>query len=185
MGLFGDVMKVFTGGSEQESSQQSSQRSEISEFAKGLIEKELPAVTQQFQPFTQFGTSTVLPALQQLISDPFGFTQSPQYQFLLNEGLGALSRKKIAAGKFFSGETPREILEYAQGLASQEYGNQFNRLANLFGVSLGGVSDLSKIRAGMISSAAGVPTSYGTSSGSSRGESVGGILPGLSGLFKA
>ena len=55
------------------------------------------------------------------------FQQDPGYQFRLGEGLKAMSRQAGARGGLISGQTMKGMENYRQGLASQEYGNAFNR----------------------------------------------------------
>lgn len=51
----------------------------------------------------------------------------PGYQFRLDQGGKALQRQLSAGGKYFSGGALKEMQGYTQGLASQEFGNAFNR----------------------------------------------------------
>lgn len=60
----------------------------------------------------------------------------PAYQFRLKQGTENLQRSALAGGGAVGGGTLAELMKYGQGLASQEYGNQFNRLAELSGVGV-------------------------------------------------
>ena len=62
------------------------------------------------------------------------FYASPGYQFRLSEGMKAIERSAAARGGLRSGATMKAVGDYAQGQASQEYGNEWNRLAGLAGV---------------------------------------------------
>ena len=55
------------------------------------------------------------------------FQQDPGYTFRLNEGLKQIGSQARAQGGAGGGRTMMGIQNYAQGLASQEYGNAFNR----------------------------------------------------------
>lgn len=55
------------------------------------------------------------------------FTQDPSYQFRLQQGQKALERSAAARGGLLSGRAMKDMTEYAQGMASQEYGNAYNR----------------------------------------------------------
>ena len=57
-------------------------------------------------------------------------TDDPGYQFRLQEGMKALERSAAARGGVLSGATAKDIANYSQGLASQEYGNAYNRALN-------------------------------------------------------
>lgn len=54
-------------------------------------------------------------------------TLDPGWQFRLNQGLDALQNSAAARGGLLSGGTARAVNDYAQGSASQEYGNAYNR----------------------------------------------------------
>lgn len=60
--------------------------------------------------------------------DLSGFTESADYRFNLQQGEQALQRKESAAGARYGGGSIKEGLRYAQGMASGEYGNFFDRL---------------------------------------------------------
>lgn len=52
----------------------------------------------------------------------------PAYQFRVNEGQNAIERGAAARGGQLSGAQQRRLMEYGQGMASQEYQNAFNRM---------------------------------------------------------
>lgn len=61
---------------------------------------------------------------------PFGmqdFQADPGYAFRLSEGMKALEASRAAKGGLLSGATGKALSRYGQDLASQEYGNAFNR----------------------------------------------------------
>ncbi len=62
------------------------------------------------------------------------FTESPDYRFNLAEGQQAIDRSLAARGRTLSGAGVREGVRYASGMASNEFGNFYNRLANLAGL---------------------------------------------------
>jgi hypothetical protein len=55
------------------------------------------------------------------------YQQDPGYQFRLQEGLKQLGRTSAARGGALSGATLKGTQNYAQNLASQEYGNAYDR----------------------------------------------------------
>lgn len=82
------------------------------------------------EPWRQAGIG----ALNKLVgaSDytPFGMDQfqaDPGYAFRLAEGQKAIERSAAARGMQLSGSTLKGLTNYAQGAASQEYQNAFNR----------------------------------------------------------
>ena len=55
------------------------------------------------------------------------FQQDPGYGFRMSEGLKGLDRQAAARGGLISGGALKAAQRYGQDLASQEYGNAFNR----------------------------------------------------------
>ena len=55
------------------------------------------------------------------------YEADPGYQFRLQEGEQAINRAAAARGQWTNPATVRELQRYGQGLASQEFGNAFNR----------------------------------------------------------
>jgi hypothetical protein len=58
-------------------------------------------------------------------------TSDPSYNWRLQQGLGAVENSAAANGLLHSGGTLKALNNYAQGAASQEFQNQFNRLNSL------------------------------------------------------
>lgn len=63
----------------------------------------------------------------ELAGQQFNFQADPGYAFRLSEGLKALERSAAARGGLMSGGTGKALTRYGQDLASQEYGNAFQR----------------------------------------------------------
>jgi len=59
------------------------------------------------------------------------FTNSPDYQFAQQQGNLAVNRTLAAQGQTQSGGAMKAISDYNQGLASQQFGNYYNRLLSL------------------------------------------------------
>ena len=72
---------------------------------------------------------------QYLTGDPAAtqnrLEQSPGYQFRLNQGQNSIQNLLASKGGLKSGAAMKALEEYAQGTASQEFGNQVNYLQNL------------------------------------------------------
>jgi hypothetical protein len=62
-------------------------------------------------------------------------TADPGYQFRLQQGQEALERSGAARGVTNTGGTLKNILDYGQQAASQEYGNVYNRMAGTYGMN--------------------------------------------------
>lgn len=85
-------------------------------------------------PFIQAGYSA-LNQLQALNRGDFSsFTESPDYKFARDQGIKALDRSAAARGTQFSGGQLAALAQHAAGLASQNYSNYYNRIAQLAGL---------------------------------------------------
>lgn len=73
--------------------------------------------------------------LTQLMDNPDSINQSAAYKFRLGQGMEALQRALGKSGLLNSGNRLHEITDYAQGQASQEYGNQLQARQNLYGTN--------------------------------------------------
>lgn len=60
------------------------------------------------------------PTIEQIQADP-------AYQFRLNQGLQAMQRSAAARGTLQTGGTLKDLMDYGQAAASQEYDNAYNR----------------------------------------------------------
>lgn len=108
------------------------------------VQREAFARQEQLQePFRQAGLTAQQQIMQLLglggdatapgygsMARSFGmsdFEADPGYAFRQSEGMKALERSAAARGQLLSGGTMKGIQRFGQDLASQEYGNAFNR----------------------------------------------------------
>jgi len=71
--------------------------------------------------------------LVQLMNNPDSVSDTNAYKFRFNQGQQALERSAASRGMLNSGNTLAALTDYGQGAASQEYGNEFNRLMSAVG----------------------------------------------------
>jgi hypothetical protein len=74
------------------------------------------------------------PAIAAGAPDMSGFFTSPDYNFRRDEGTRGLERTAAASGGAFSGNALRALAEFNSNLASNEFGNYFNRLTTMAGL---------------------------------------------------
>jgi hypothetical protein len=120
--------------------QQAKSADNATELQREMFEKQ----NELQEPFRQAGISsknrlmTLLGMDQATSGDPeYGslmrdfsagdFQADPGYQFRQAEGQKGLERSAAARGGLLSGGAVREAMRFNSGLASQEYGNAFNR----------------------------------------------------------
>lgn len=88
---------------------------------------------QDLAPYREAGYGA-LERLRRLSEGDFSdFYESPGYNFRLREGQKAIDRSLAARGMALSGAGVKEGIRYGQGLASDEFGNYWNRLSGLAG----------------------------------------------------
>jgi hypothetical protein len=69
---------------------------------------------------------------QALLGGDFSkFYSSPDYQYALDQGMQGLDRSAAARGKLFSGGYGQDLTKYAQGMATQNYNNYYDKLAGM------------------------------------------------------
>jgi len=90
------------------------------------------------------------------------FQQDPGYRFRLNEGLRAMGHAAGARGGLISGQTMKGLEDYAQGSASNEYQNAFNRYQTNRQNQLAPLGSLMTSGQSAASGQAGAQGNYGT-----------------------
>lgn len=87
------------------------------------------------RPYEEAGRSGLSLLQQYLTGDPVAtqarLEQSPGYQFRLNQGQNSIQNLLASKGGLKSGAAMKALEEYAQGTASQEFGNQVGYLQGL------------------------------------------------------
>jgi hypothetical protein len=71
------------------------------------------------------------------------FETSPGYEFRRSEALRGIEQSQAVKGVAMSGQTYGALAEYSSGLASQEYGNYYNREMGLYNQYMGRLAGLS------------------------------------------
>lgn len=100
-------------------------------------------VTQQnMAPWMEAGRN----ALGRL-QDPNAFQSDPGYNFIRSEGMRGIERSAAARGGAFSGNALRALSQFNNGLASQDFGNWWNRQAGLAGVGQAATTNLGQFGA--------------------------------------
>lgn len=74
-----------------------------------------------------------------------GFQQTPGYQFAFNQGVQALDRSAAANGRLDSGAQAKELTQYGQGIANQEYNNWLSKVGAVAGMAPTSTSSQSSI----------------------------------------
>lgn len=115
------------------------------ERAIGELRGAFGQTEQAFQPFREGGVQSF--QIQQALSGALGpeaqaqafqqFQESPNVSFLREQGLQGIDRQLAARGGLGGASRLKAISEFNQGLAQQDFQNQFNRLGSVTNVGLG------------------------------------------------
>jgi len=111
-------------------------RSDAARRAGELSQRQFEQTRSDLSPYRIGGDQA-----QGIISRTFGlgggtpsldeFQASPGYQFRLDQGNQALDRSAAGRGMLLSGAQLKSLNRYNQGMASQEFGNWFNRISGI------------------------------------------------------
>lgn len=105
--------------------------------ARGLQEQYYGQTRQDFNPYLQAGAIGTQQYLGEMgdnfgipeftAPDPEGIYADPSYQWRLNQGIEATTRALTKSGQAWGGQRGIALMDYAQNLASTEYGNIYQR----------------------------------------------------------
>jgi len=90
------------------------------------------------------------------------FQTDPGYAFRLSEGIKGLNNAAAARGGLLSGGTLKATERFAQGLASQEYQNAYDRYNKDYSMKLAPLQTLAGYGQGATNNLAGATNTYGT-----------------------
>jgi hypothetical protein len=102
--------------------------------ALGTLESQMPALTEGFNPTAAGIPSTFSYGANQFQTDP-------GYQFALQQGQQAIHRSAAATGGALGGGTMKALDQYTTGLASQQYGQAYQRAQNTYQQNYGNAFD--------------------------------------------
>jgi hypothetical protein len=75
--------------------------------------------------------------LSALMANPDSIKDTPGYQFALKQGLGAVAGRDNRSFGLGAGSTSKDMMDYAQGLASKTYNDTISQLSSLSGSQFG------------------------------------------------
>lgn len=89
---------------------------------------------QQTAPYRQVGAEAINKLGDVYLRGTEDFEASPGYDFRFDEGQRALERLLSRRGRLMSGAAGRALTRYGQNMATDEYNQNFNRMAALAGI---------------------------------------------------
>ena len=144
------VVGAYSANQQKNAANKSAKASQqAADAATAEQKRQFDLTRQDQQPWLQAGQGA-LTQMQALNSGDFSsFKESPDYQFAFDQGLQGLDRSAAARGSLYSGGHSADLMKFGQGLASQNYGNFYNRLAALSGTGQTTASGLGSLGANM------------------------------------
>lgn len=120
-GAIGSAVIGSKAAKKAASAQQQSTQAGIDE-----IRRQYDLSRTDLAPWRQAGGTAITTGLA-MLQPGYDYTASPGYQFRLDEGLRGVQNSAAAHGILQSGGTLKGIDKYAEGLAAQDFADQFNR----------------------------------------------------------
>jgi len=113
------------------------------------------------------------------------FRTSPGFQFQLEQGQQALDRSAAARGQLLSGRGVKETQRFGQGLAQQDFGNFFNRLAGVVGLGQATTNQINVLGQNAATNIGNALSAEGAARASGIVGQTNALTSGLSGLGQA
>lgn len=100
--------------------------------AEGIAEqrRQYDLTRADMAPWRTAGASAI-GQLAGMLQPGYDHTTSPGYQFRFGEGQRAVESGAASKGLLMSGGTLKDLTRYGQGVAAQDFGDQFNRVASV------------------------------------------------------
>lgn len=114
---------------------------DASRDALRLSERQFDRLSDLNQPFVDAGTEAIN-RLRDLVGGSLPLRETPGFDFRRQEGINARDRSAASRGRLFSGAQQRGIEEFGQNFATNEFNNEFNRLAALAGIGQVGTGNV-------------------------------------------
>lgn len=146
-----------------------------------------------FAPWRQAGEGALNRLTQASTGDMSAFQASPDYNFRLNEGTRNLENRFSVSGG--GGNAMRALAEYSQNIASNEFGNWWNRQSGIAGVGQAATNSTANFGANAANNisnqyrtsgdnAASIGLYNNVSSGNALNAGIGNALYGFEELYK-
>ncbi len=126
-------------------------QAQATQYAANLQNDQFNKMQANESPFVDVGKGA-LGQLSSMAANPVSFSaedfknnMDPAYQFNLEQGQQALERSAAARGTLMSGGTLKDLTNYSQGAASNEYSNAYNRFMNNQNTQFNRLSSLSSL----------------------------------------
>jgi hypothetical protein len=141
MGWLSNIEGYFTGSNQRQAANDAArQLNDSKQETYGFLNPWAKAGGEALAPLTGLltGNSYDYSTGQQAQLNPEQrqnlFSASPGYQFRLDQAMKAIQQSQAAKGNLLSGGALKELDQYSQGIAGDEYNNYLNQLFQLAGI---------------------------------------------------
>lgn len=151
VGGIGVIGSVIGAGKQADAATEAARiQATAAEKGQELVAQQFGATKETLDPFIQgaggaferqqaFAGGLGAEAQAQAFSE---FQESPNVAFLREQGLRGIDQQASARGGLGGGERLKALTQFSQGLALQDFNNQFNRLGAVTGTGLGAAQSL-------------------------------------------
>lgn len=164
----GGILGGIYAGNKAASAQRSAANSAIDRLNAGQAN-----ATNQLQPYSEYGRQAFSPLSALLFGKEYNadtgefgkelsqeermkyFQENPNYQYQLDQGIGAIDRSAASQGMLQSGNTMKEVQKYGQNLANEGYSSYIDTLLGQLGYAQQADTNMANIYTGTANSAAG------------------------------
>lgn len=128
MGVIGDIAGAIIGGNASKKAAKAQEKSTQRGIAE--ISRQYDLTRQDFAPWRAEG-ATAIGKMGEMLKPGYDHTTSPGYEFRLGEGMRTVENSAAAKGILQSGGTLKGLMRYGQGVAAEDFNDQFNRQASV------------------------------------------------------
>lgn len=128
----GFVADIFSGIQQKKASDNATKaQTQASQATIAEQKRQYDLSRSDQMPWLNAGKNS-LAQMQALNSGDYSsFNASPDYQWTLSEGMKGLDRSAASRGRLYSGGYGEDLTRYAQGAASTQYNNYYNKLQSM------------------------------------------------------
>lgn len=153
--------------------------------ALALQERQFQQTRADFAPWRAAGGQAIGGALA-MTQPGYDHTTSPGYQFRLDEGMRAVEGSAASKGMLMSGGTLKDLTRFGQGVAADDYNDQFNRLSTLAGMGSAATSSTAAAGSNYANASSGILQGIGQAKASGyagQNQAMQGTLGNLIGMY--
>lgn len=114
--------------------------------AMQMADRQFQQTREDFAPWREAGGKAI-GSLSDMLQPGYNYTESPGYQFRFGEGQRAVESSAAARGMSMSGGTLKDLTRFGQGVAADDYNDQFQRTATVAGMGQQGVNATAQLGA--------------------------------------